>query len=403
MKINIIRRTQQIGGCITEITSDSGTKILIDLGRNLPKGGIPAYDEFDSQENLNMVLEGVSGIFYTHCHEDHIGHFHQVPDGIVQYCGETAKIMMDLKTRRMHRDRLPILERFGLYDEGRPIELGDMTVTPYTVNHSAADAYMLLVECNGKRILHTGDFRDHGYEGSDIYRVLQNKILVKSVDVLITEATMLGRNDDPTCQDEMTLMAENIMRQYRNTFVLASTMDMDALAAFYNASCRLGDRPFLCDAYQKKFLNLFKWKYPDRFGKKIFHEARTLPGDSLLPENGFTALARTGSPLLREKVTRHLNMAETCLIYSMYPGYITPGDEAFNPGLKEFVDAYGWKTEVIHSSGHASRKCLARICNMVNPSTAVIPIHKSPESDFSVLDITPEIKARIHRESILFL
>ena len=43
------------------------------------------------------------------------------------------------------------------------------TVEPYSVDHSAYDAYMFLVEAadpaygNGKRvILHTGDFRGHG-------------------------------------------------------------------------------------------------------------------------------------------------------------------------------------------------------------------------------------------------
>ena len=39
MKITIHRGLNQIGGCITEIQSLSGTKILIDLGHNLPDGG----------------------------------------------------------------------------------------------------------------------------------------------------------------------------------------------------------------------------------------------------------------------------------------------------------------------------------------------------------------------------
>ena len=39
MKITIHRGLNQIGGCITEIQSLSGTKVLIDLGHNLPDGG----------------------------------------------------------------------------------------------------------------------------------------------------------------------------------------------------------------------------------------------------------------------------------------------------------------------------------------------------------------------------
>ena len=36
MKIIIYRGTHQIGGCITEIQSNNGTRIAIDIGENLP-------------------------------------------------------------------------------------------------------------------------------------------------------------------------------------------------------------------------------------------------------------------------------------------------------------------------------------------------------------------------------
>ena len=36
MKVTIHRGTHQIGGCITQIESNSGTKIIIDIGENLP-------------------------------------------------------------------------------------------------------------------------------------------------------------------------------------------------------------------------------------------------------------------------------------------------------------------------------------------------------------------------------
>ena len=53
MKITIHRGLNQIGGCITEIQSLSGTKILIDLGHNLPDGGGVSEDMYESPENLD--------------------------------------------------------------------------------------------------------------------------------------------------------------------------------------------------------------------------------------------------------------------------------------------------------------------------------------------------------------
>ena len=37
-------------------------------------------------------------------------------------------------------------------------------ITPLLVDHSAYNAYMLLIEAEGKKILHTGDFRNHGFK-----------------------------------------------------------------------------------------------------------------------------------------------------------------------------------------------------------------------------------------------
>ena len=78
MKITIHRGTNQIGGCITEIQSAKGNKILIDLGHNLPNGDDNADDVLDKQENLNAILKGVSDIFYSHYHGDHIGIYNKV-------------------------------------------------------------------------------------------------------------------------------------------------------------------------------------------------------------------------------------------------------------------------------------------------------------------------------------
>ena len=78
MKIRIHRGAHQIGGCVTEIESDSGTRILIDLGHNLP-GESDKADEYDTPANLSALLEGVSAVIYTHNHGDHLGFYDKVP------------------------------------------------------------------------------------------------------------------------------------------------------------------------------------------------------------------------------------------------------------------------------------------------------------------------------------
>lgn len=71
MKIIIHRGTNQIGGCITEITSDSGTKILIDIGANLPDSQGIKKTEIEL-EGLTKGEPSFDAIFITHYHGDHI-------------------------------------------------------------------------------------------------------------------------------------------------------------------------------------------------------------------------------------------------------------------------------------------------------------------------------------------
>lgn len=64
MKITIHRGQNQIGGCITEIESRSGTRILIDLGHNLPEGDNRSEDKYDIPENMDDLLKGCSAVLY---------------------------------------------------------------------------------------------------------------------------------------------------------------------------------------------------------------------------------------------------------------------------------------------------------------------------------------------------
>ena len=148
MIITIHRGKNQIGGCITEIESKSGSRIIIDLGHNLPKGDKESEDEYASDEAVAKLTEGVSGIFYTHNHGDHVELFQFVPEGKNQYIGPLALIMMQQRYEHMSyveewkpdcEYKLEKLARFKTYSVARTINAGDIKVTPFAVSHSATD------------------------------------------------------------------------------------------------------------------------------------------------------------------------------------------------------------------------------------------------------------------------
>ena len=72
-----------------------------------------------------------------------------------------------------------------------PVEIGPFRITPFLVDHSAFDAYALLVEADGQRVFYSGDFRAHGRKGALFEATVRKP--PTDIDVLLMESTTLGR------------------------------------------------------------------------------------------------------------------------------------------------------------------------------------------------------------------
>lgn len=274
-----LHRPNQIGGCITEIVSSKGTRIFVDLGHNLPKGDQESEDEYASEKAITDLIGDARAIFYTHIHGDHFELFRYVPDWIDQYIGPLAHEIIMTKYRHMSNatelkeNCLKCLKKLELvkeYRKGRPITIDDITVTPFQVSHSSADSYMLKIKCDGKTILHTGDFRGHGYMGNGIYKVMDKFHIAGNVDILITEGTNVD-NNTKSILPEYVLKKEfkEVFRQYKNTFIICSSTDADRLESIYSANKESVRRPFIVDTYQKDILCLID-KYAEN-EKLLYH------------------------------------------------------------------------------------------------------------------------------------
>ena len=417
MKITVHRGIKQIGGCITEIKSEKGAKILIDLGHNLPEGDKPSDDIYDQPEKLDELLEGINAVFYTHPHGDHLSFEAKVKEaGIPQYIGKASKAMLlVLKGHQAYsangerketlQKSIDAIESFREYDAKETIEIGDIRVTPYFVSHSAADAYMFVVECDGRRILHTGDFRDHGYRGKGLLPTIATYITRRKIDVLITEGTMLSRNDSRVqSEGELMKSAIGLMKEYDNVFVMCSSMDADRISSFYNANKEFKGRHFVVDGYQWTQMKTISetlgadpkgWRY--RFGGQLYYNKHKEEIQKNIPRNGITMLIRNNSQMCKmiDELYPLMNPERTCFVYSQFRGYVLKEHKAFQQRTYDFIHSKDWHIEYLHTSGHASREALVAVCEKVNPRYAIIPIHRDVESDFCSLPISQELKEKV--------
>ena len=399
MKITIHRGANQIGGCITEIATNT-TRILIDFGLNLPNNEGKIEDNLATTAQVEKLTHAVDAIIYTHYHGDHVGLFNLVPKRVKQYIGCTALEVMKAKQTYINKSNdAEILELFSTYKSGKAFVINnDMRITPFFVSHSACDANMLLIEADGKRILHTGDFRDHGYLGKGLKKVIEKYI--GQVDFLITEGTMLSRGSEKVATEkELMTLISNIMKQKKYIFVQCSSTDMERLATFHKANPK--GRLFVCDTYQADILNIFSLAYKRHSSLFNFDDIATFPKDNLLTEmvsKGFCALIRVNGSKGKyakfiEKSIREIPTSEQCLIYSMWSGYVAEGKHQ----KSEYIDFRKRFSSVadIHTSGHASKDCLTEVCSLTNPTSAIIPIHCEQSCEYKNLSISPELKSKI--------
>lgn len=256
----------QIGGCFTVITT-SKAKIMIDYGQALP--GAKA-----EQEDFDWEHDTVDAVFITHYHGDHVGRILDIPSTVPIYMGKgTKEIMLNIHEALMHvpefRDeqlklvKLLKSERVREVQENKEIrDIAGITVTPYSVDHSAYDAYMYLIEAEGKVILHTGDFRGHGYRGSKMLDVIKYYVhkAGRKVDYLIAEGTMMGdrKSEKVKTEAELCKEATELFEEHRYVFLVISSTNLDSLASFYRAANMNDMRMYCYSPYLYKQLKLFQ-------------------------------------------------------------------------------------------------------------------------------------------------
>jgi len=385
MQIVIHRGTHQIGGCVTSIKSGN-TRIIIDIGEDLPY-----HDNLDKTEfEISGVTTGKAdcdGVFISHYHGDHVGMFNKVLDGIPIYMGEIAhKIFLNLR-EHLQDENIDAIKRFRTFSVLEKIELDDMTVTPYRVDHSAYDSYMFLVEAEGKKILHTGDFRTHGWTGRGLWALVDTYI--KNVDVLITEGTMLSRNDEEVLTEAgLCNKAKKIMQDNKNVFVLCSSTNFDSIASFYKAAIE-SNRLFVCDNYQRSTLDIVSETAKSDLYKmrkaKIYYDTREDCVEDMR-NRGFCMLVRANRKF--EKVLELF--PDNLFIYSMWKGYLEDGPVR-DENVYNFIpkDEHGnLKYLSLHTSGHATKETIMDLCKKLQPKI-IIPIHgEKPEAfkDFNLPD-----------------
>jgi ribonuclease J len=423
--IIIHRGTHQIGGCVTEIKTEHN-RIIIDFGSNLPGIDISKCKSDEDTLQDAFGLEHCDGVLFSHYHGDHIGMYKNIPKGIPLYIGSTAKKILKVITEKLdcfsNEKGLPIIEDMVEYKIGQWMYFGEIRVKPLVVDHSALDSYMFLIEVNGKRILFTGDFREHGITGENnrLEKMIHNYV-GDEVDILITEGTMLSRIDDAKPNQVMTEedlgnKAREIFSKTENkhNFVLVSSTNLDSIMEFYHAVPYY--KAFVCDEYQARLMQIAmedKGKYYKKYRPSYIGSIRRpiyimgkLNGLSnvdgyfkadfnKMREKGFVMLVRANKNPKSEqgrfkKVINYFAEDNPLIIYSMWEGYLKGKHKDEN--IVNFIGNY--RMEHLHTSGHAYVETIKKLIELTNPKI-IIPMHTECADVFANIQEFKEYANRV--------
>ena len=375
MEINIIRGQNQIGGSIIEVSSKN-TKIILDVGSNL-----------DDKEIVVPEIEGLfkgeakyDGVLISHYHSDHEGLATRILSEIPIYMGEKSYEIHKVTKEYMGKE---YLKKPRVFKSEEQISIGDIKITPYLCDHSAFDSHMFLLECEGKKILYTGDFHSNGRK---FFQSLLNKL--PKVDALITEGTNLS-NDKigkiNLTEKELEKKGIEILEgNDRPVFVLMAATNIDRIVTFYkiaNATKRL----FLIDTYVGVITDTIGGNIPNprTFSNvRIFlttpnkHDIlknypKTKIGKNEIANSNFMMCIRSSMKQYLENRSKEFSFEGCTLFYSMWEGY---KKEKNTKEFLEFMEEKGVKTISLHTSGHADEKDFDKLIKKVEPEI-IVPVH----------------------------
>ena len=406
-----IYQGNQIGGCVVSIETEK-TKICIDFGENLP----------GNDEKEKIEIEGLTkpsskiydALFFTHYHGDHIGRMKEVLEDVPMYMGKTAKkVLLTINKTTKNNEMCEILKnKVSTFTENRPKKIGDIKITPYSIDHSAYDAYMFLIETPDKVILHTGDFRLHGYRGYKTLSLIRSYIKdfgKRKIDILITEGTMLSRDNEKYYSERQMLKdAKELMKKHKYIFLICSSTNLDSLATFYQAGqSQYPKRKMYANCYVYEQLKNFRETAGKRTSLYNFqniepivfnYESKlqnreTITQEERMKKFGFVTIIK-GTKSYEKWIERFKDCEEKpVVVYSMWNGYIEKGNKAYDKELANFCKKY--KAIPMHTSGHIYPKDLEKVINTISPREAIIPIHTENGEGLKNLELRNYLKRRI--------
>jgi len=408
MNFKIHRGASEIGGSCVEVWTET-THVVIDFGMPLVN---PDKTKFDSsvlgkysREELvaNCVLPDIPGLYgeetdkefalvLSHAHQDHYGLAGFIGSNCKFYLGGATHKLIDLTN--IFTNRSWSITNFVHFYREEPFTIGDIEITPWLMDHSAFDSYAFLLKSNGKSLLYSGDFRNHGRNSGAFNAMIKN--VDKFVDFLLLEGTTIGRSTGKFIS-EMEIK-EKLVTSFRNNvginLIYTSGQNIDRIISIYYA-CKETGKTMAIDFYLANILKELAFYdeipfpsekypeirvfYPNRLSRMIrkanrldllfgVKETKITRGEIEADAGNMVMVVR---PTMQFDLELMPDISGGTFIYSLWEGYLHEGKTA---AFVEYLAGRGFTEHHLHTSGHADIETLHLMVDEIQPKN-LVPIH----------------------------
>ncbi|MEI7523228.1 MAG: MBL fold metallo-hydrolase [Mariniphaga sp.] len=403
MQVCIHRGTNEIGGSCVEVVSNCGKRIILDLGLPLnaesnDKKYLPDISGLDGSDDSLLA------VMISHPHLDHFGLLGHIAGNIPVIMGADARRIL-IKAAPFLRGewRVPAM---GLnFKSEKTFDLGPFRITPYLIDHSAYDAYSILIEADGKRLFYSGDFRMHGRKAKLTQKLMASP--PEKIDVLLLEGSTLGRvgyeesfPDEAEIEDTLAAVFEDATGL---TLVHTSAQNIDRVVSIFRA-CKKTGKTLVIDLYTAVVLeatgnkNIPQSDWPEMalyVPEKQRIQIKQNQWFALLKKHlknriyigNLQSIANKSVLLFRPLHMQDLEngglLDDALYIFSQWEGY---WEQDSNSYLRDWLNKYTVPKVSIHTSGHASPSDLKRFAVALAPER-IVPIHTfRPEKYHDLFD-----------------
>lgn len=359
--------------------------LIIDVGFGFPEDDQPGIDyTLPNTSYLEGKQSKIRGIILTHGHMDHVGGvpylINRLGNPPIYAANMTRGIIIK---RQMEFPSLPQLD-IELVKPGDKIQLGEIEVEFFHVNHNIPDDTALIITTPAGRVVHTADFK---LDPTPLNEPPADLEFIKSigdrgVTVLMSDSTGAEKGGATPSESTIQENLEIIFKEANGRIITATfsslinrVQQLISLSEKYN-------RKVAFDGYSLKS-NI---EFAKESGQLKMQKHTQIPIDQIdnYPDQNVTVIG-TGAQGEERAVLmriasgehRYIKIKKTDSI--VFSSSVIPGNERTVQRLKDLLYRMGAKVYHsglmdIHASGHAQQDDLKKMIRLIRPKF-LMPIH----------------------------